>query len=324
MRHFAAVAALAGLQALLPCAAIAQEPAEALAWLRRIHDATRKLSYSGTFLYQQGERMETSRIARLVTQGGAIERLEVVDGAPREVIRTKDGVRCYLPDSQTIKVDRSADRRSFPSVLPDHIGGLVAYYEITLGPQARVAGFDCQTVLLRPRDELRYGYKLWADVRSGMLIKARTLNEKGETVEQFRFTELALGGVPREKLKAKLAARSRDWRVDDAAVAPADLAGEGWTMRADLPGFRKVVEVQRNLREAKPVRQVVYSDGLAALSVFIEPLAEGRAAVPTGLASAGAIHIYTREVARHLVTVVGEAPAASVQRMANAVEYRRP
>jgi negative regulator of sigma E activity len=43
-----------------------------------------------------------------------------------------------------------------------------------------------------------------------------------------------------------------------------------------------------------------------------------------GLASLGAIHIYTREVANHRVTVVGEAPAASVQRIANAVEYRQP
>jgi sigma-E factor negative regulatory protein RseB len=319
-----AAVALTGLQALIPCAALAQETAEALSWLRRIHDATTKLSYSGTFVYQQGDRMETSRIARLVGFGGARERLEVVDGEPREVIRTKDGVRCYLPDSQTVKVDRSPDRRSFPAVLPDQIGGLAAHYEITLGPQARVAGFDCQIVLLKPRDELRYGYKLWADVKTGMLLKSRTFDEKGRTIEQFRFTELTLGGVSREKLKARLAARSRDWRVDDAAVAPADFASAGWIVHASLPGFHKVVEVQRNLREAKPVRQVVYSDGLAALSVFIEPLTDGREPVRTGLASAGAIHIYTREVARHLVTVVGEAPAASVQRVANAVEYRRP
>ena len=107
-------------------------------------------------------------------------------------------------------------------------------------------------------------------------------------------------------------------------MVPTDLAGAGWIVHANLPGFRKVVEVQRNLREARPVRQVVYSDGLAALSVFIEPLAGGSVQLRTGLASAGAINVFTREVARHLVTVVGEAPAASIQRVANAVEYRMP
>lgn len=315
---------MAGAQALVAGTALAQGSAEALAWLRKIHDATLKLSYSGTFVYQQGERMETSRIARLVDARGAVERLEVVDGEAREVIRSKDGVLCYLPDTQTIKMDRSADRRSFPAMLPDHIGRLAENYQITLEGQARVAGFDCQAVSLKPRDGLRYGYKLWADIKTGMLIKSRTLDEKGSTVEQFRFTELSLGGVSRERIKARLAARSRDWHVEDAAVTPADLAKAGWIVQTDLPGFRKVIEVQRNLRDAKPVRQVVYSDGLAAVSVFIEPLLAGREPVRTGIASAGAIHVYTREVANHLVTVVGEAPAASVQRVANNVEYRRP
>jgi sigma-E factor negative regulatory protein RseB len=71
------------------------------------------------------------------------------------------------------------------------------------------------------------------------------------------------------------------------------------------------------------VGQLVYSDGLAAVSVFIEPLQAGHETAP-GLASLGAIHIYTREVANHRITVVGEAPATSVQRIADAVEYRRP
>jgi sigma-E factor negative regulatory protein RseB len=321
-KRFAAAVALAGAQALASGAALAQS-AEALAWLRKIHDATEKLSYTGTFIYQQGERLETSRIARLAEASGAVERLEIVDGHQREVIRTKDGVRCYLPESQTIKVDRSADRRSFPSVLPDQISTLAAHYEISLGEQARISGFDCQSVQLKPRDGLRYGYKLWADIKSGMLLKARTLNDKGETIEQFRFTELTLGSFPRDRLKAKHAAKSRDWRVDDAAVVPADLARAGWMVSADLPGFRKIVEVQRNLREAKPVRQIVYSDGLAAVSVFIEPIPSGESVRP-GLASAGAINVFTREVANHRVTVVGETPAASVQRVAGTVEFRRP
>jgi sigma-E factor negative regulatory protein RseB len=107
-------------------------------------------------------------------------------------------------------------------------------------------------------------------------------------------------------------------------VSPANLAQAGWSMNADLPGFRKVIEITRTLRQAQPVRQVVYSDGLAAVSVFIEPLA-GRTDTPAmGLASMGAVHVYTREVAHHLVTVVGETPAESVQRIGNTVSYRAP
>ena len=110
----------------------------------------------------------------------------------------------------------------------------------------------------------------------------------------------------------------------DSGAAPANLSGAGWVVTSELPGFRKITELKRRVGESAGVGQVVYSDGLAAVSVFIEPLDARRDPVRTGLATVGAIHIYTREVAKHMVTVVGEAPAASVQRIANAVEYRRP
>jgi sigma-E factor negative regulatory protein RseB len=95
-------------------------------------------------------------------------------------------------------------------------------------------------------------------------------------------------------------------------------------MGADLPGFRKIIEVTRSLGAARPASQMVYSDGLAAVSVFIEPLAGRSEAVQTGPSSLGSFQIYTREVANHVVTVVGEAPPASVQRIAAGVEFRKP
>lgn len=297
------------------------QPPEALEWLRRIHDATHKLSYSGTFVYQHGGRTESSRITRFADPRGDIERLEVLDGVPREIVRTKDTVRCYLPESKTVKIDRRAADRSFPALLPDKTGSLAAHYDVSLGETRRIAGFDCQAVVLTPRDNLRYGYKLYADAASGMLLRAVTIDAAGEAVEQFTFTQLTIGGVTRDMVKTRHAARA--WRVEDAEAAPTRLTG--WTLSSELPGFRKVVELKRRMGDAKPpVGQLVYSDGLAAVSVFIEPMEAGRAVQPGGLASMGAMHIYTRQVANHVVTVVGEAPAASVQRIGNAVEYNRP
>ncbi|MGQ0654669.1 MAG: MucB/RseB C-terminal domain-containing protein [Betaproteobacteria bacterium] len=303
--------------------AASAQPQEALDWLRRIHEATQRLSYTGTFVYQHGGRTESSRITRLADpKGGDIERLEVLDGVPREIVRTKDTVRCYLPESRTVKIDRRAAERSFPGLLPDRTGALARHYAISLGETRRIAGFDCQAIVLAPRDNLRYGYKLYADAASGMLLRAVTVDAAGEAVEQFTFTQLTIGGVSRDMVRTRHATRA--WRVEDAEAAPARLAG--WGLSSELPGFRKIVELKRRMGEARPpVGQLVYSDGLAAVSVFIEPMEAGRAAPPhSGLASMGAMHIYTREVANHVVTVVGEAPAASVQRIGNAVEYNRP
>lgn len=300
----------------------APQAADGLALLRKIYQATEKLSYTGTFVYQQGDRTETSRIARAAGPGGDIERVEVLDGMPREIIRTRDTVRCYLPESQTVKVEQRVDARAFPGMLPERITELARHYTITRGERLRIAGYDCDSVVLTPKDDLRYGYKLWADAASGMLLKARTFDRKGETVEQFTFTQFSAGPVPRERVRTRHLVQT--WRIEDAAVAPADLARAGWSIGAELPGFRKVTEITRRLGEARPVGQMVYSDGMAAVSVFIEPMAGRSETVRPGPSSLGAFHIYTREVANHVVTVVGEAPAASVQRIASQVEFRRP
>jgi len=302
--------------ALVSGAVQAQAP-ETLAWLRKIQDAAQKLSYTGTFVYQNAGRSETSRITRFVEASGDIEKLEVMDGVPREIVRTKDTVRCYLPGARLVKVDRRTER-GFPALLPERISAVAKNYDISLGETRRIAGYDCQAVVLTPKDNLRYGYRLYADSASGMLLRAVTFDSGGEQIEQFMFTQLVIGGVTRDMVKPRHASRS--WRVEDAEASPARAAG--WGLSSELPGFQKVVELKRRLSDSRPAAQMVYSDGLAAVSVFIESV-EGRLEpVRPGMASMGAIHMYTREVANHVVTVVGEAPAASVQRIANAMEYR--
>ena len=313
---------LVGTALLLAVGAAQAQSPETLGWLRKIHEATQRLSYTGTFVYNNGRRSETSRITRYVDAAGDIEKLEVMDGVPREIVRTKDMVRCYLPDSRVVKVERRVDQRTergFPALVPERTTALARHYELSLGETHRIAGFDCQEVRLSPKDNLRYGYKLYADKASGMLLRAVTVDSADNPVEQFTFTQLAIGKVSRDMVKPRHAVRA--WRVEDTEAHPARLAG--WGLAAELPGFHKVTELKRRLGESRPVGQMVYSDGLAAVSVFIEPL-QGHDPVRTGLASMGAIHIYTREVADHRVTVVGEAPAISVQRIADSVEFHRP
>lgn len=317
---FAAATGLAQAQAQAPAPAPAAN--DGLEWLQRIYRATETLSYSGTFVYQQGNRTETSRITRRAGTGGTIEKLEVLDGTPREILRTPDEVRCYLPESRTIKVDRRSNTGNFPALLPEQVGALEDNYEISLGATARIAGYDCQAILLNPKDDLRYGYALWADVRTAMLLKAQTFNGSGDLVEQFSFVLLDVGNVPRSRLRPPPAAR--DWRVEQAAVSPVDLERSGWRVRDPLPGFRKVVELQRVIGKAQSVNQIVYSDGMAALSIFIEPMSARTEKARVGLSGMGAVNVYTRRVDHFLVTVVGEAPAKSVQLIGDTVQYQRP
>lgn len=296
------------------------------AWLTRIYAASQRLSYTGTFVYQHGGHSEASRITRVVDNSGARERLEALDGVPREIMRTGDDVVCYLPASQTVKVDKQPGGRSLPVILAEGAGtDFSESYGIRKGDLERVAGHDAQVLILEPKDNLRYGHRLWVDAGTGMLLKSRTYNERREVMEQFAFTQIQIGGaIDRDLLKSRFAAKARDWRVEDAAAAEADLRQAGWSIRNQPPGFRKVTEMMRTLGGMPGIGQIVLSDGLAAVSVFIDPPTAKPAPLQQEPIRQGAINVYVRQLGAHRIVVVGEAPVESVRSIANAVEYRKP
>ena len=303
----------------------AQADGDATAWLQRIHMAAQKLSYTGTFVYRSGDQADTSRIVHIVGRNGIRERLEKLDGHAREIVRSGDEVKCYLPDTKTIKIDKQTDHKVFPALLPENLQDLEEYYVVSMGPIERVAGYDCQSIVLQAKDKLRYGRKFWADRKTGMLLKSQTFNDKGDVIEQFAFTEIRIGGrIDQSLLTPKFLVESRAWQIENSGAAAASLAASGWIVKPELPGFKRMGEMKRTQDGSTEVGHVIYSDGLAALSVFIEPMANKTSLPLAGLSHQGSINIYSRQVASHLVTAVGEAPAESVKRLAESVEYRKP
>jgi len=307
-----------------PVFAAAPAPGDdGVAWLNKMASAARLLNYSGTFVYHHAGRNETSRIVHFVnTAGGEFERLEAMDGPLREVIRTNDQVTCYLPGTRTVIIEKRSARR-FPALLPERLAGVSDSYTVRVTGKDRVAGFDCQVVTLVPKDKLRYGHQFCAEIANGLLLRARTLSEKNEPLESFVFTELKIGGAfSREQVRSKYAPKSRDWKVDTSSLVLSDVATDtGWSLKSQPAGFRKLTELKRSIAgRAAMVSQIVYSDGLAAVSVFIEPLP--RAQFPQSLSHQGAINIYVRRVSDHMVTVLGETPAATVMQIANSLEFR--
>lgn len=295
---------------------------DAMGWLQRMYAASQKLSFSGTFIYQQGQQMETSRIVRVVDGTGSHERVEVLDGMPREILRDNDDVTAYLPGTLTVKVEKKTVARPFPGLAPENVKDVGAFYEVRKGDIWRVAGTECQSIELHPKDAMRYGQRLCADIASGMLLKAQTLNERQEVIEQFAFTQIRVGQVDRSELKSRFSGKGRDWRVEPSDMAPANLAELGWSLKTIPAGYRKVTEVKRRLGGHPDVGQIVLSDGLSAVSVFIEPAA-ARSGPPPGATRVGATHMYTRRVDDYFVTVVGEVPLENVKLIADGVELRR-
>ena len=292
-------------------------------WLQKIAAAARKLNYAGTFVYQHGDQAETSRIWHFVDGSGEYEKLEILDGPAREVIRNNEEVLCYYPDSKTVKVEK---RRSkpFPSLLPEQLGGLTDFYTVRMGEKERIAGYEAQSLILEPIDGLRYGHKFWADVATGLLLKARMSNERKEIVEQFAFTQLTIGGdFDKAALKPSYNAQVPGWSLDSSGVAQPEMSDTGWVVSSFPAGFKKIMETKRTLPGRKaPVSHIVFSDGLAAISVFIEPLAPNARSV-RGVSHQGAINIYSRSVADHMVTVLGEAPSETIVQIGQSVAARK-
>jgi len=318
------------LRALLPALVIAQlctgaagaetpESGDGLAWLQKIANAARDLTYRGIFVYQYGDRTEASRITHFVDRTGEFEKLETLDGPRREIIRNSGEIVTFYAETQVVKRERRTARKLFPALLPEQLASLTAHYDVRMGGQARIAGYDAQAVILQPRDEYRYGHKLWAEVNTGLLLKARMLNEKGQLVEQFYFTEVAINApLTRDAVKPTFALPPPDPRrgAGSEAAAPADT---GWTVRNQPAGFRKIMEMHRRKQSGEgQVAHLVFSDGLAAVSVFIEPMPPSRN-VPEGLSQQGAVNIYTRPMSDQLVTALGETPSITVMQIANSV-----
>jgi sigma-E factor negative regulatory protein RseB len=318
-RRLAAVLAV-GASALVAATGVRAD--DAAAWLQRAAQAARQMNYVGTIVYQHGGRVETSRLVHLNDNGMEFEKLVNLDGPAREVIRAQGEVRCYYPDAKVVRIEPRTFRNAFPSLSPQQQKALTDYYTFRKAEPGRVAGVDAQAWVFEPKDGLRFGHKFWSDVATGLLLKARIIDENGEVVEQFAFTDLSIGArVDREMVRPSWPPAPPDWVVRAAGPGDVELRDTGWSVAKLPPGFTKIVEGYRALRGRKhPVAHLVYSDGLVAVSVFVENV--GSAPHPTGLAQRGGTNIFVRQADDYLITVLGEAPPAAMRQIAASVVRR--
>lgn len=315
MRRFCCV--LAGWMLV---AATAQA-ADAYGWLQRMNQASKSLSFSGVFVYQSQGRTESSRIVRLIDGSGEHERLETLEGTPREVIRFNEDVQCYLPADKLLVLDRAIPARQ-PGRLVLKPAALAEFYTARLAGTGRVAGREAQIVNLQPRDAMRYGQQLWIDEATGLLLKSQIFTEGAGQIEQFSFIELNPADViDHERLQPRNATGA-GWRVVKAAgeeVRPEDIP---WLFRHLPGGFKQVSLMRRMLHsDGASVIHAAFSDGFANVSVFIEPNLSRNVQSPAPLA--GAVGMFRRVAGDSLVTVMGEVPPAALKRVAEGVERRR-
>lgn len=315
LRQSLAFAALA----LLAVASARAADREARQWLERMSESLATRNYEGRYFHLHDSKSEAMRIIHRVERGKITERLVSLDGSGREFIRNQNEVICYLPDRRTVFVEKRPDDRSLMTTVPIYNEQLEANYSIERGPFKKTLGRRTQMIMVQPRDQYRYGYRLWLDDETAMPLMSQLCDRDGRVIEQIIFAELNFRErIPADAVQPANSGAGYLWVRQNAQPRLAD-STLGWNVIRLPAGFRLTTwRIQVIAGSNVPVRHLVYSDGLASVSVFIEPRNSQTEAM-RGLAKVGAAFAYSRNLDGHQVTAVGEVPAATVQQIASGV-----
>lgn len=324
-------------------------------WMNRMADSVENLNYEGTFVHMHDGRAETLKlIHRVDEQGKVSERLVALDGAGREIVRNQEEVKCFLPDQRSVFVETAGKQGPFLANLPTYSERLGAYYfivdcadcgaelaaEAELGAhqgercsycvepglhQQRLLSMDTLLLAIKPRDQFRYGYRLWLDRDTALPLKTQLLDQRGEIIEQIQFTSLEVRDeIPVSALQTSLDASEYQWFYQSKVKRePAPSSGRrNWSASSLPPGFElsdRSAAAQRDTGTDQADHQV-YTDGLASISVFVER--DTDPGISPGPSRLGAANAYSIQAHGHFITAIGEVPAEAVEQIARSVQFQ--
>lgn len=312
--------ALALLAAAAPSAGAADD---GRAWLQRMSETLATASYSGEFRLEGQGYSERMLILHRVRDGRVSERLVSLSGNRREMIRDGDEITVYLPDRRVAIIERRPDRGGLLGKLPQAGADLEKWYEVRLeGRAPELNGRPAALIQVRPRDGFRFGHRIWVDEATAMPVRTEISDAAGRVIERLRFTRLELRrDITEAELQPGVDRSDFRW-VRQAGRPPAQ--APAWSVPQPPPGFRiSASAVQDMIGVPTPVNQLVLSDGLASVSVFIHATAPGQAPA-TGSSRAGTASSFSAVVQGHQVTAVGEVPPGTLKAIVSGVVHREP
>ena len=295
-------------------------------WLQRLQLASRRRAYMGTFVVSVGSDMASARIWHVCDGEQQMERVETLTGAPRSTFRRNDHVLTFFPDSRVAVAERRESFGLFPNLLQSGDASIARFYNLRAAGHERVAGFETDVVQLRPRDKLRFAYKIWTEKKTGLVVKLQTLDVHGQVLEQAAFSELQLDVPVSMARLSQMMGNTEGYQVETPDLVKTTAAAEGWALKAPVPGFQPMSGYRRSVASTAEGRhdstlQWIFSDGLATVSLFLEDF-DPRRHVQPGAQALGATHTLTRRIGDWWLTAVGEVPQQTLQVFAQALERR--
>jgi sigma-E factor negative regulatory protein RseB len=303
-------------------AALQDDPRD---WLARTDEALSNRNYEGVFVHEHAGESETLRVIHRVDGEGVSERLLSMDGSGREFIRKGAQLICYLPDQRMVLVEKTPDAALLLTGLPRIDASSAGQYGITELARTRVSGRDARVIAIAPTDQLRYGYRVWIDEDTAMPLKTQLRDSHGGVLEQIVFTSLhMLAHIPKAELEPAIDARGYRWVRRDSEPVDSSALTVSWEANTLPAGFHMTASA-RQMLPSGPVEHLVFSDGLASVSVFVEMgRAGGSAAHDDDAATLGTSSAYSTVADGYRVTAVGEVPPETVRVIARAIHNAAP
>ncbi|MBH1957483.1 MAG: MucB/RseB C-terminal domain-containing protein [Burkholderiales bacterium] len=292
-------------------------------WLMRMHQASTNRSYVGTFVVSAGGNMSSAKIWHVCEGPQQVERVEILTGAPRSIFRHNDQVVTFMPDHKVARSEKRESLGLFPELFQSADSRIGDFYKFRHEGIERVAGVDADLIMLIPRDSLRFGYRVWSERRNGLVVKLQTLDTDGRVIEQAAFSELQLDAPVSMNQLIQMMGKVQGYRLEKPVLVKTTASAEGWTLKAPVAGFNPMSCYKRPASSAGdgPL-QWIFSDGLASVSIFVEPFDRQRHIRESSL-SLGATQTLTRQLGAYWITLVGEVPAATLQAFASGLERKK-
>lgn len=277
-------------------------------WLERIARSARMVQYHGEVVYRHGDRVEAMEIVRRGGDDNWTERLLMLDGVPREVLRDGKTVTCILPGGRESLAGHRIPRNPFPGEQWAYTDAVARHYDFLDLGSARIAGRACKVIGIQPRDALRYGFRLWVDESTGLVLRSDIVDADGEVVEQAAFTRIRYpDSIDDRQLQPSLEGETLRWPVrTPSAERPS------WRLDDRPAGF-----------DEKAAHPHQFSDGLATVSVFVNPVNDDKPGL-SGTSRMGAVSAFGTVIDGFQVTIVGEVPTATVQAFGEALRLTPP
>ena len=289
-------------------------------WLDRMSIAVVEMDFAGTLVRRQNGESETLKLIHKMVDGVVNERVVSQEGNGLEIIRVGEEVHCIVPDRKSVLIEQWKNQTTMLPTIPGDAAAIGPEYHLSVVREDRVAGRKTVLLAIRPHDDFRFGHRFWLDQETALPLRAELVDRSGVLLEQIKFADIHLGDdVQTASLAPSLALDDFTWYVDrvPAAAQPIDADWEC----TDLPsGFRIVSsKVEKLAGKDAPVTHLVYGDGLATVSVFI---AENHVAGVSRHSAIGTTNMFSADHDGHKITVVGEVPAATVERIALSMQRR--